>query len=127
MAPRYDCDKCGACCRGNLLVEVYDIDVLREPRLLDSHISRWTRGIARQTLMDELEQEGKCLIIAGAPYACAFLREDSTCDIYPTRPNVCVGMQAGDDQCQESRQAIGLPDLQPVDSERRSAGLIGVS
>ena len=112
--PNYDCDKCGACCRGNLLVEVYDLDVWREPKLADSHISLWTRDMARQTLMDELEQEGKCLIIAGGVHACGFLREDNTCDIYPTRPNVCVAMQAGDDQCQESRRAEGLPDLKPV-------------
>jgi len=111
--PNYECDRCGACCRGNLLVEVYDLDVWREPKLADSHISLWTRDMARKTLMDELEQEGKCLIIAGAPYACAFLREDSTCDIYPTRPNVCVAMQAGDDQCQLARQADGLAELQP--------------
>jgi hypothetical protein len=28
--------------------------------------------MSRQALMDELEQEGKCLIIAGGPHACAF-------------------------------------------------------
>ena len=111
--PNYECDKCGACCRGNLLVEVYDLDVWREPRLADSHISLWTRDMARQALMDELEQEGKCLIIAAAPYACAFLREDNTCDIYPTRPNVCVGMRPGEEQCQEARTTDGLPELRP--------------
>ena len=34
--PNYECDKCGACCRGNLLVEAYELDVLREPRLIES-------------------------------------------------------------------------------------------
>jgi Fe-S-cluster containining protein len=72
--------------------------------------------MARQTLMEELEQEGKCLILAGGAYSCPFLRGDNTCDIYPTRPNVCVAMQAGDDQCQESRKADGLPELEPVDT-----------
>jgi len=111
---KYECDRCGACCRGHLLVEAYDLDVWREPRLAESHISLWTRDMSRQALMDELEQDGKCLIIAASPYPCAFLRDDNTCGIYPTRPNVCVGMKAGDDQCQESRRAEGLPDLEPT-------------
>ena len=111
--PKYDCDRCGACCRGHLLVEVYELDVLREPKLIEADIGSWTREMTRQTLMDELEQDGTCLIIAGSPCACAFLREDNACAVYPTRPNVCVAMLAGDDQCQESRKSAGLPELQP--------------
>jgi Fe-S-cluster containining protein len=112
---KYECDKCGACCRGNLLVEVYDLDVWREPRLADAHISLWTREMTKEALMHELEEEGRCLIIAAAPYACAFLRDDNTCEIYPTRPNVCVGMQAGDEQCQQCRGADGVAELAPVE------------
>jgi len=97
-----------------LLVEVYDLDVLRQPKLLDSHISLWTRELTRETLMNALEEDGKCLVIAGSPYPCAFLREDNTCDIYPTRPNVCVGMQAGSEQCQESRRAEEMAPLEPI-------------
>ena len=112
--PKYECDKCGACCRGNLIVEVYELDVWREPNLVDADISRWTRDMSRQALMDELEQDGSCLIIAGGrQHPCVFLREDSTCGVYPTRPNVCVAMRAGDDQCQEARKADGLPELRP--------------
>lgn len=112
--PSYECDQCGACCRGNLLVEAYDLDVWREPRLATAAIAQWTRGMTLQTLMEDLEQDGKCLIIAGGADACRFLRHDNACDIYPTRPNVCVAMQAGDDQCQQSRRAEGLPDLKPA-------------
>lgn len=32
MPERYECDQCGACCRG-LFVEVYQLDVDREPRV----------------------------------------------------------------------------------------------
>ena len=31
----YQCDRCGACCQGHLIVEADDLDVLREPRLID--------------------------------------------------------------------------------------------
>ena len=115
VMPEYECDKCGACCTGNLLVEAYDLDVLREPRLADADIGQWTRGMTLQTLMAELEQEGKCLLLAGGVHTCTFLRDDNTCGIYPTRPNVCVGMQAGGDQCQQARGMEGLPPLAPVD------------
>jgi Fe-S-cluster containining protein len=67
--------------------------------------------------LDELEQDGKCLIIAGGVHACGFLRQHNSCDISPTRPNVCVAMQAGDDQCQESRRSEGFPELKPIDPQ----------
>jgi Fe-S-cluster containining protein len=111
---RYECDRCGACCRGHLLVEAYELDVRREPRLAAADIGEWTRGETAQTVMQELEQEGKCLIIAGGKGACSFLSEDNTCEIYPTRPNVCVAMDAGGEQCQEAREVDGLDALEPV-------------
>lgn len=105
------CEKCGACCR-QLIVEAYDLDVLREPHLAAADIGEWTREMVYQDLMAELEQEGKCLVIAGGGRECKFLRKSNTCAIYPTRPNVCVGLQPGDEQCQESREAEGLPALE---------------
>ena len=63
-----------------------------------------------QTLMAELEQHGKCLVIAAAQ-DCKFLRGNNTCAIYPTRPNVCVALEPGSEQCQEAREAEGLPPL----------------
>ena len=107
-----ECDpSCGACCKGHLIVEAYDLDVLREPHLATADIGKWTRGMAYRDLMAELEQDGKCLVIAGSD-PCKFLRESGSCAIYPTRPNVCVAMQAGDEQCQEAREEEGLPPLE---------------
>ena len=106
-----ECDQCGACCKGRLLVEAYDLDLLREPHLATAEIGDWTREMAYRDLMSELEQEGKCLLIAGGQ-ECKFLRGDNTCAIYPTRPNACVAMQAGDEQCREVREAEGLPPLE---------------
>ena len=105
------CDQCGACCNGHLIVEAYDLDVLREPHLAAADIGERTRGMTYETLMADLEQEGRCLVIA-AGEECKFLRGDNTCAIYPTRPNVCVALEPGSDQCQEAREAEGLPTLE---------------
>ena len=105
------CEQCGACCKGHLVVEVYDLDVLREPHLAAADITEHTRGMFYETLMAELEQEGQCLVVAGGQ-ECKFLRVNNTCAIYPTRPNVCVAMQPGDEQCREARKAEGLPPLE---------------
>lgn len=109
----YDCDKCGACCKGTLLVEAFDLDAIREPRLLGADIGTWARGKTHDVLMAELEQDGRCLIIAGGGHACRFLQGDNACGIYPTRPNECVAMEAGDEQCQMAREEVGLPPLEP--------------
>ena len=112
--PRFQCDQCGACCRGHLLVEAYQVDVLREPRLIEADLHRV--GLSLDQVMDDLAQEGRCLLIAGGTHhPCGFLGADNRCSIYATRPTDCVGMQAGDEQCQYAREAAGLPPLQPIE------------
>lgn len=105
----YECDKCGACCR-HLLVEVDALDVLREPRLLDAQ-----QGLKRMSLPLLLEDEDRCLIIAGPGQPCQFLGTDNHCQIYPTRPNICVGALAGEESCQQARREAGLPPLEPIE------------
>jgi Fe-S-cluster containining protein len=108
MTPRYECDGCGACCRGLLIVEADYLDVLREPRLLDADVT------GRRTTVAQLaEDDGRCILLA-ANRPCRFLSPEGRCTLYPTRPNVCVEMQAGAEQCQQVRQQCGLPPLQPV-------------
>lgn len=107
FSTRYDWDNCGACCEGHLIVEAYDLDVLREPHLVSAGIGQWTRGMSYDAIMADLEQEGKCILIAGSK-PCKFLTEGKKCAIYPTHSNVCVAMQAGDEQCQRARGAAGL-------------------
>ena len=106
----YDCDQCGACCKGHLIVECDSLDVLREPRLID--VDRHHAGKPVRAVVREIDQEMKAVIIA-CGNQCAFLGEDKLCSIYPTRPNCCVGLQAGDEQCQAAREAEGLPPLLP--------------
>ena len=111
---RYECDRCGACCKGTLIVETDSIDVLREPRLIEA--DRHHRGKTVLQMVHEIEHECKAVIIAcGKP--CPFLNAENNCTIYPTRPNCCVELQAGDDQCQHARAMLGLPQLQPLSGE----------
>jgi len=110
---RYECDRCGSCCKGHLLVEAFELDVLREPRLIsaDPHYA----GKYLEQALHELQDEFKCVVVAGGR-PCMFLDNTNRCSIYPTRPNECVAMQAGDEQCQTSRKAEGLSPLAPADS-----------
>jgi len=88
-----------------LIVEADYLDVLREPRILAADIT------GRCVTLDELAaDDGRCVLLA-ANRPCRFLSPDGRCTIYPTRPNVCVGMEAGDEQCQEARNRLGLPML----------------
>ena len=109
---RYVCDECGACCKGHLIVEVEDLDIIREPRLIEA--DRHHQGKTVEKMLDDYGK-GMAVIIA-ITKPCLFLAENK-CSIYPTRPNCCVGLQAGDDQCQEARTAEGLPSLLPVPAE----------
>ena len=108
---KYQCDGCGACCMGFLLVEADLLDILREPRLLlaDRHRFGWSFDVVVQ----DLEDESRSLLIAGV-HRCPFLSAENRCSIYPTRPNACVAMQAGDEECQQARSEAGLLPLEPL-------------
>jgi len=48
------------------------------------------------TALEELRDDMKIVLLAcGKDKPCMFLAEDNRCSIYPTRPNACVGMEAG--------------------------------
>jgi Fe-S-cluster containining protein len=110
---KHKCDRCGACCKGHLVVEAYEIDVLREPRLISADPHYADKSL--EEALSELQDEFKCVLVAGGQ-ACMFLDRSNRCSIYRTRPNDCVAMQAGDEQCQKSREAERLEPLGPVDS-----------
>jgi Fe-S-cluster containining protein len=110
MPVRYECDQCGACCQGHLIVEAELLDFLREPRLTES--DPCYAELSPAEVRPLLEDDSRCLVIAcGKP--CKFLGDDQRCTIYPTRPNGCVAMEAGDEQCQRARCAAGLLPLEP--------------
>lgn len=108
----YQCDRCGACCQGHLIVEADDLDVLREPRLIDA--DRHHAGQSVERVVHAIRHNWQAIHLAGGQ-PCGFLGQDQLCSIYPTRPNCCVAMEAGDEQCQFAREAAGLPRLSPVE------------
>ena len=67
---RFECDKCGACCQGSLIVEADDLDVMREPRLIAGDESQGDRSV--EQVVREIQTEGKIVLLAcGSP--CMFL------------------------------------------------------
>jgi len=83
------CKKCGGCCSG-LILEIYEHDLIREPKL---------REFAR--LMDGDGNGGKIEFESdfdreyALPTPCPMLNEDNQCSIYPTRPYSCVAFNIG--------------------------------
>ncbi len=111
MTPHYLCDQCGACCAGHLIVETTALDVMREPKLIDAD-SQYA-GLSRDEVLTQLDSEWRALIIASVTERPRiYLGSDKRCN--PTRPNACVGLQPGDEQCQHARHAARLPPLEPV-------------
>lgn len=92
-----ECTRCGACCR-NLIIEIEHLDILREPRLLEA--AELLDGNGKVKFEDDFEKQ--YLLACGKRKPCPFLK-DNKCGIYPTRPNVCVAMEAGGEQCAMSR------------------------
>lgn len=110
MNQTFECDGCGACCRTKL-VDVYEVDLLREPRL----------GRHMLPVRDGLDGEIgylNCL----AEQRCPFLDNENRCSVYLQRPTVCVLFPAGGEECQEARKSIGLPPLEPAASKPTSIG-----
>lgn len=101
----YDCDNCGECCR-HAIVWGTIIDTMREPRIRTETRRVQIDGVAedRWLLNRDPDHNGDC--------PCVF-HDGDKCGIYNSRPNVCAGFAAGSKDCQELRQAAGLPPLQP--------------
>lgn len=119
MMAKMECDDCGACCR-SMIIEIYHVDVVREPRLLD--VAEPMRiGVDGQIPDDPWERE--YLLAAGGGSPCPF--HVGLCEIYPTRPNCCVAFEAGGWQCQLARLEAGLSplgrDAWPDDPAERNA------
>jgi Fe-S-cluster containining protein len=102
MSESYECDLCGACCKTKL-VDVHEVDLLREPRLATQMLRLKEPGLDGEIGYLGCRPDGSC----------SFLEGDNRCSIYATRPSVCVLFAAGSDECQEARKAIGLPLLEP--------------
>ena len=105
----YECDQCGACCRGTFIVEADYLDARREPRLLDPQV-----GPYRVTQRELEEEEKVALLACGSDNPCPCLGQDNRCTIYPTRPNACVAFEAGSQKCRNARAELGIGPLSPI-------------
>lgn len=103
-----ECQQCGSCCRGFLLVEAGYVDVLREPQLLKvAHdpfhllppIAEWDDA-----------GDKYAVLACGLERPCQLLR-DNECSIYLTRPTACADFQPGSNPCTRARQLYKLPQL----------------
>lgn len=119
MPDRYECDKCGACCRF-LIIEIIELDLIRESRLIGkAEAFRMPPG---HVLLDDDDNEvaeevpgygAGAMLACGCTHPCPML-VGNDCSIYPTRPTCCVGFRAGSEQCQDARAWEGLEPLKPV-------------
>lgn len=99
MSGQIECLKCGMCCR-KLIVQVQHLDVLREPKLAGP---LQVENYQPPPFDTECELWGKeYVLVCGESKPCIFLK-DNQCEIYPTRPNICVAMEPGDRQCKFAR------------------------
>ena len=87
-----ECKQCGNCCRG-LIIEIEHLDVVREPKLL--YVATLLDGHGKIKFEDDMEKQ--YLLACGESKPCPFL-VNNQCSIYPTRPKVCVAMEAGAEQ-----------------------------
>ena len=106
---RYECDQCGACCKGTFIVEAHYLDVRREQRLLELQVGPYV--VTRR----ELEEEEKVALLAcGKDNPCPCLGQDDRCTIYATRPNAYVAFEAGSQKCRNARAELGIGPLSPL-------------
>jgi len=95
------CQRCGHCCR-DLILEATDLDALREPRIA-----------AEGRMMISMEGPEFSICAAEPPHHCIFLRDANRCDIYATRPNMCVGFGPDDERCLVASPSPPASGLQP--------------
>ena len=105
----YQCDNCGLCCT-RTLVRATTTDAQRQPLILKQRrLKREDGTITNDYLLNRNPGDPggeQCVFHTG-----------TCCGIYATRPQVCVGFQAGGKDCQELRRIEGLPPLVPVPQE----------
>jgi len=94
-----ECKQCGSCCR-QAIVEIEHLDIVREPRLLKH--AQLMDGNGKIKYDSDWEKE--YLLACGETMRCFFLK-NNRCQIYPTRPNVCVYLEPGGEQCEMYRKS----------------------
>jgi Fe-S-cluster containining protein len=94
-----------------LIVDVDWVDVLREPKILDSALLIDERG--------EIPEEDWTFSLTPREdgMSCRFLRSElgrTRCEIYATRPTCCVAFEPGGEHCLKARGMARLPEWEEV-------------
>ncbi len=77
------CLRCGKCCQETIIDDVLQLDLTREPRLI--------------AITEELKDApGRFYLKTPCPFLCP---APVLCEIYPTRPSICVIHVPGTNQC----------------------------
>jgi Fe-S-cluster containining protein len=100
----WDCQKCGACCRGlDVLLTDAEADQFESrPDLVRLTVLYQPRaGLAARFLKRDAQTD-TCLALGGRFGDCA-------CTIYAQRPYLCRELQPGDPHCLEARRREGFP------------------
>ena len=81
------CLQCGNCCRKTIIEDVYPFDLWREPKLKEATTS--------------VRDSDMFFLKTPCPFSwCVSVRPEKwRCDIYPTRPTICVAHIPGTNQC----------------------------
>lgn len=88
------CLRCGKCCTQTIIEDVYPFDLWREPRLIEA--------------TTPVRDSGMFFLKTPCPFM-NFNATEHKCDIYPTRPTICVSHVPGTNQC--------CPQYDPDDQE----------
>jgi len=91
-----------------LIIEADVLDALREPRIAER--------------CQAFKDSDGFMVACGKTHPCPFLA-DGKCGIYPTRPNVCVAFEPGEEQCDMAREMAGLPPYR--EAAKAQGGLPG--
>jgi len=83
-----ECKQCGQCCRHLIIDEVYDIDIMREPKL-------------RKYVEECRNEPGRYFMKTPCPFLIVNVGgiTHNKCSIYPTRPNICIAFEPGSNDC----------------------------
>jgi uncharacterized protein len=100
----WDCQQCGACCRGlDVLLTDGEADAFeaRPDRVRLTVLYQPRAGLSAR-FMKRDPQTDTCVALRGSFGDCA-------CSIYADRPFLCRDLQPGDAHCVEARQRAGFP------------------
>lgn len=111
---RFQCHRCGNCCRGDGFVDMRPADIRRAAAYLDMEEADFLARFAKR------QPDGKWFLIdQGDPdKSCVFLTEENLCRINPAKPQQCADFperwRPRDllEFCAGMRAAAGLPPPQ---------------